>query len=88
MYTIEEVRAKDGGIKFVKVSNEYRFCGINDNHSTLVHDDETPQSAGLFLRIEDRLHMTDNRSETLQIDPDPEDADCIADLLGLKIACI
>jgi hypothetical protein len=26
-----------------------------------------------------------NRSET-QIDPDPEDADCIADLLGLKIS--
>jgi hypothetical protein len=86
MYTLDEVLAKEEAIKFVRINDEYRFCGIDDCHSDLVHPGEQAQSAGLFLLWgPNKMRLTENESDTLHIGPSADDGQRLSELLGKNL---
>ncbi|MFY4731322.1 hypothetical protein [Nitrospira sp. BLG_2] len=84
MLTVESIKEMaingSANIKYVKVAEGFRYAiaGGPIEHRQLVKDGETPISAGFFsLFKDDFFHLHTMPSTSLQLGPQPEDADLL-----------
>jgi len=83
--SIEDVRAiKCDMIKYVRIAGEYRFCPIEDKHTTLIDKGEKALSAGIIAIYKDCWEFRDQYSLTLNIGTDKHDEARLIMVLGKK----
>lgn len=77
---------KPGAYKYVKVNDEYRFAGIFAEHSSLIKEGESAQSAGT-IGIHEAGHWRylDRWSMSLKIGSQDSDIEALAALIGLPM---
>jgi len=84
---LDDVKAYDGPLKYVRVGDEFRFCefsidGRGPYHDSLVEEGEFVVSAGVILIMKRFFKIPDDAfSTTLNIGPADDDVELLSKIL-------